>query len=195
MKKVSHLPILFFLALLLGSCSSIKVTSDYDKEVDFNNYKTLEFYGWAEESDQILNRFDRERIEEAFGNEFSSRGMTLAEDNADVVVSLFIVVDEKTSKTAYTDHYNMGGFGPGWGYGYGYGYGGGMGMGTSTTTYTESDYLVGTLIANVFDAESKKLVWQGIGTKTVDENPNSRDKNIAKAVAKIMEAYPVPASK
>ena len=56
--------------VFLGACSSLTVTSDYDKEADFTKYKTLEYYGWAEESDKILNRFERERIEKAIGDEF-----------------------------------------------------------------------------------------------------------------------------
>ena len=56
--------------LLISACSSVKVTSDYDKTIDFSTYKTFEYYGWTEESDKILNRFDKERIENAFGEEF-----------------------------------------------------------------------------------------------------------------------------
>ena len=29
---------------MLASCASVSVASDYDKEVDFNNYKTFAFY-------------------------------------------------------------------------------------------------------------------------------------------------------
>jgi hypothetical protein len=67
-------------------------------------YKTFEYYDWADNSDKILNRFDKERIEEAFGDEFAKRGMKLVESNGDAVVSLFVVVDMKTSRTAYTTH-------------------------------------------------------------------------------------------
>jgi hypothetical protein len=59
-------------------------------------------------------------------------GNYLVKNNGDMVVSLFVVVDQKTSTTAYTNHYGMGGYGygPRWGW-----YGGsGMGMGQSTTT-------------------------------------------------------------
>ena len=52
------------------SCSSIKITSDKDGSVDFDQHKTWSYYGWAEESDKILNRFEKERIENAFGEEF-----------------------------------------------------------------------------------------------------------------------------
>ena len=173
--------------LIMGACSSVKVTTDYDKSVDFSKYKTFEYYGWAEESDKILNRFDKERIESAFGDEFAKRNLKLVQEGGDMVVSLFVVVDQKTSTTAYTNHYNMGGYGyGGWGWGYG-----GMGMGSSTTHYSENDYLVGTLVVDVFDKESKKLVWQGVGQKTVDENPNTREKNAMKVAEAIMKPFPI----
>jgi hypothetical protein len=184
--------LLALIGLLSTSCASVKSTSDYDKSVDFSQYKTYEYYGWGENSDQILNQFDKERIEKAVSEELAKRGMNYVKSGGDAVVALFIVVDQKTSTTAYTNYYNNGpyAYDPGWGWGPGMAYGGGMG-GTSTTTYSENDYLVGTLLIDVWDKEKEKLAWQGVGSKTVDENPKNREKNIQKAVAKIMEAYPV----
>jgi hypothetical protein len=63
--------LLLLTIVFMGACSSLTVKSDYDKEADFTKYKTFEYYGWAEDSDKILNRFDKERIENAFGEEFS----------------------------------------------------------------------------------------------------------------------------
>lgn len=179
--------------LILASCSGIQVTSDYDKSVDFSKFKTYSYFGWTEESDQILNRFDKERIENAFGAEFDKRNLKFVEKNGDIIVSLFIVVEQKTSKTAYTNHFNTGGLGY-YDYDYGYDVGwGGMGMGTSTTRFQETDYEVGTLVCDVFSSEAKKLVWQGIGKGTVDDNPQSNDKGIPKAVAAIMKEFPIAA--
>ena len=178
------------LVLIISACSSVKVTSDYDKNIDFSKYKTFEYYGWTEESDKILNRFDKERLENAFGQEFDRRGLELVSEGGDMVVSLFIVVDQKTSTTAYTNHYNMGGYGYGSGWGWYGGYGG-MGMGTSTTTYSERDYLVGTLVVDVFDKADKKLIWQSVGQKTVDENPSSPEKNAAYIAKAIMKPFPI----
>ena len=59
MKKIA----LFALIALTGfACSSTKITSDYDKSVDFTKYKTAEYYGWEENSNKILTRFDQERM-------------------------------------------------------------------------------------------------------------------------------------
>jgi hypothetical protein len=186
MRKLNYLLLLSI--AFLGACSSLTVKSDYDKEVDFSKYETFEYYGWAEDSDKILNRFEKERIEKAFGDEFRKRGLQYVENNGDMVVSLFIVAEEKTSTTAHTNHYNMGGYGYG---GFGY-YGGmGMGMGTSTTTYSEQDYTVGTLVVDVFDKAEKKLIWQSVGQKTVDDNPKTAEKNFPRVAAAIMKSFPI----
>ncbi len=179
----------FIMALFsLAACSSITVTTDYDKTVDFSKYKTFEYYGWTDESDKILNRFDKERIESAFGEELKKRNLKYVKEDGQLVVSLYIVVDQKTSTTAYTNHYGMGPYG---GYGYGYGAGWGWGGGSSTTTYSDHDYLVGTLVLDVFDKKTKGLVWQGVGQKTVNENPDKREKNVEKLAAAILKDFPI----
>ena len=177
-----------------ASCSSVKFTADYDGDVDFTKYKTLSYYGWTEESDKILNKFEKERIEKAFGDEFEKRGFTLAERDGDIIVSLFIVVDQKKGATAYTNHY--GGGGP-YGYygGYGYGAGWGWGMGYSSTSYSEYDYYVGTLVCDIFDSKTKKLIWQGVVTGEIDDNPKTREKNTPRVVKELMKKYPVAVPK
>jgi hypothetical protein len=185
---------LVLFAFLISACgSSVSVTSDYDKTADFSKYKTFTYYGWADNSDQLMTDFDKKRVESAFQNEFALRGMTVDQNNGDAIVSLYLVVDQKTSFNSYTDHYNTGMYGGMYDPIYGYGYGRmGMGMGgSSTTTTTQHDYEVGTLIVDVFDAQTKKQVWQGIGKKTISENTSKREERIVAAVAKIMESYPI----
>lgn len=178
-------------ALVLSGCSGIKVISDFDPTVDFTQYKTFEYYGWIEESDKILNDFDKGRIENAFAAEFKARGLELVEEGGDLVVGLFVVTEQKTQTTAHTTQ--MGGMGGMGGYGgyYGQGPGWGWGGGHSTTTYSEYDYVQGTLVCDIYDKAMEKLVWEGIGTKSVDENPQNRDQSIPAAVKMIMAKYPV----
>ncbi len=180
----------FALLFAFSSCSSIKVTSQKDGEVDFNKFKTLSYYGWQENSDKLINRFDRENIEKSFAAEFKKRGISVVEKDGDIIVSLFIVIDEKTGTTAYNDYY--GGGGP-YGYysGFRYGPGWGWGMGYSTTSYQEYHYLQGTLICDVFDYKSKNLIWQGVVSGEINENPKSRARNTPRVVAEIMKRYPV----
>jgi len=171
--------------ILFAGCSpKITVSYDYDKEADFTKYKTYSYYGWAKGSENILNRFDQERIEDATAVELAARGLKYVEEGGDLTVSLFIQFDQKQGVTAYTDNYGS----P---YGYGYGYGWGWGYGYSSTSYHEYDYVVGTLVIDVFDHQAKELIWQGVGSKTIDENPNSREDNVQRAVKAIMFNYPV----
>ncbi len=190
MKK---LPIIaLFIVTILSSCSSIQVTSDYDKNVDFSKFTTYSFYGWTKNSDKILNSLDKERIENSFKQEFDSRGLKYVNDGGELTVSLFIVSEEKTEQVANTT--NVGGY---YGYGYGgyYGYGPAWGwgapMGNSITTVSNVNYTVGTLIVDVFDTQNKKLIWEGIGKKTIDRDPSNRDQSIPNSVSAIMAQYPV----
>jgi len=188
MKKLLLLSALA-VVMIISSCSSLTVTSDYDKSVDFTQYKTYSYYGWADNSDRILTPFDKERIEKAFADEFNKRGLTFQKEGGDLTVALYIVTEQKQQTTATTTGVGgmYGGYGGYRGYGPGWGWGGGM----STTSYNTYDYTVGTLVCDVFDTKEKKLVWEGIGQGTVDDNPQSREDGIPKAVAKIMAQYPV----
>jgi len=191
MKQLFSLALLTAI-ILLSSCSGIQVTSDYDKTVDFSQFTTYSFHGWVKGSDKLLSPFDKERFETAFEEQFDSRGIKFVKDGGELVVALFIVTEKKTEQVANTT--NMGGY-YGWGYGGYYGYGPGWGwgapMGNSMTTISNVDYTVGTLVVDVFDAANKKLIWEGKGTKTVDDNPATSEKNIPKSVAAVMAQYPV----
>ncbi len=165
-----------------------QIKSDYDKNADFTKYKTYSFAGWQKDSDKQLNDFDKKRITGALKSEFDARGMKLVESGADVTVSIFVVIDSKTSTTAYTN-YN-GGMGYGMGRGWGMGYRG-MGMGSLTTTYSQDDYKEGTLVVDMYDEAGKNLVWQGVITTTVKEKPEKREKSIPKKISKLMKEYPV----
>lgn len=180
------------LVFLLAACSSLVVTSDVDDSADFSKYQTFSYYGWSKNSDKVINDITKQRIEDAFAEEFKKRGFTFVKEGGDATVSLYIVVDEKTSVTAYTDHYG-GAYNYGWGYGYGrpYGYPVGPPMGQSTTTYHEDNYKTGTLICDVLDADEKKLIWQGLAAAVIDENPRKREYRIKEAVQKMMKEYPI----
>jgi len=190
MKIVRNFLLLAIVAALV-SCSPVTILSDVDESVDFTQYKTFSFLGWQANSDQLLNDMDRERIHDAFGNEFEARGLSFVESGGDMAVSLYLVLDQKTSVTAYTNYYG-GGMGGGYGGYHMAGYGWGMGMGASNTTYSENDYLEGTMVMDAFDGESKKQIWQGVARSTVTENPQKRATNIPKKVGLLMKKFPVP---
>ena len=187
--KKNILALVVFGIMFFGACSSVSVTSDYDKSVDFTQYKTFSYYGWADNSDQLMSPFDKERIEKSFGEEFTKRGLTFVKEGGDMTVALFIHTEQKQQTTATTT--GMGGMYGGYGGYYGYGPGWGWGGGMSTTSVNTYDYTVGSLVCDVFDTREKKLVWEGVGSGEINENPQSRENSIPKTVAQIMAQFPI----
>jgi len=181
--------VVVLLAILNMSQLNAQVKSDYDKEVDFSKIKTYTFEGWAKDSDKILNDLDKKRITDAFSHELSIRGLEMKESDGDADITLYVVIDKKTSTTAYTN-YNGGMGYAGMGYGRG-GWGWGGGMASSTTSYSEHDYDVGTIVIDFYDKTTKKLIFQGVNTQTVKDKPEKRDKSIPKSISKLMKKYPV----
>ena len=175
------------LSAFMLSCSGIKVTTDMEKTTDFSQYKTFSFMGWQNDSDQIMSEFDKKRMRDAFKLEFEKRDLKLVAEGGDMAVSLFIVVSKETSTTAYTNYYG------GYGGRYGGRYRGGWGGGSSSTTYSESDYLKGTLVMDIFDEKESVQIWQGVATGTVSEKPEKREKSIPSTIAALMKKFPVQA--
>ena len=190
MRKFLFKIVVLALGFLLQNCSSVKVISDKDPSVDFSEFKTYEFYGWADNSDTKLTRFDKQRIEQAFAAEARKRGLNKVESNGDIIVTLNVAGQVKTQQTANTTTMatgrragmqRRGMRSPGWGWGTAH----------STTVITERQYLEGSLLVEAYDPDDKLLVWQAMGTKTVNEDPKKRAADIPKKVAAIMNEYPV----
>lgn len=171
------------LSTIMVGANAQKVTTDMDQSYDFSTIKTWMWIGMKEGSAE-LNDLDRKRMGNAFLAEFKDRKMVYQKEDADVAVSLFLVVSRETSTTAYTNGYG--------GTGYRYGRGGrGWSGGHATTTYSESDYLKGTLVVDFYDVKSQELIWQGVASGSVTEKPEKREKSIPKAVSKLMKKFPI----
>lgn len=172
MKKL----VILSLAAVLFGCSSIQIAYDYDKQADFTKYKT---YSFSEGINEMgVGDINRDRIIRAVENEMTAKGFTM-EENPDVVLDIHIKAKQMVSATATTS---------GAGYPWRYGYGGGF----STTQVNYNEYTEGTLFINMVDMSKEKIVWQGIGTKTINENasPSKREENINYAVKSIFTKYP-----
>jgi hypothetical protein len=180
MKKIVFL---FVIMIAAAACSSIKVSSDFDKTAGFASYKT---YAFTDEALTLpLDDLNKNRLINAISTELAAKGFTKQESNPDVLININIKAEKKQTATATS----TGGYG-GYGYGYGYRYGGWGGGGTTTINY--DTYTDGTLFIDMIDSSKKQLVWQGRGTKTIDPDAgqDKREKNIAYAVKQIFMNYP-----
>jgi hypothetical protein len=183
---IKNITLLAFTMLLTGSINA-QVNSDYDKGTDFSKYKTYTLEGWSKNSDQLLNPFDKQRITDALKNELESRGITMVESGGEIAITLYLTIKEATDYTAYTNFNGGMGYAGRWGYARGIG----MGMGSASTNVSESNYQVGTLIIDMYDNSTKKMIWQGDMTSDVETNASKRDKTIPKKMSKLMKKFPV----
>ena len=112
----------------------------------------------------------------------TKRGFTESESSPDLLVNSVAIFKDRTSVTANTNYYGYGG--------YYRPYYGGVGMSSSSTNYDVQHYKDGSLIIDIVDAKSNKLIWQGTGNKEIDKPAKDPDTAIPKAIAAIMETFP-----
>jgi hypothetical protein len=179
--KKSNL-ILFSLVLLMASCApSLKVSYDFDKSIDFKTYKTYSFYNL--QTSGSVSQLNADRIVNAIRAEMSKKGFTETSTNPDLMVNAVTILKDKQTTTASTNYYGYGGmYRP-------YGYYGGMGA-TGYTTVSTYEYKDGSLIIDVVDAKTDKMIWQGSGNKDIDKAPKNPEEVINAAVAQIMANFP-----
>ena len=185
MKKSIFLALPLLVVLLLSSCISVRVVSDYDRETDFKEYKTYAFYKTGIDKAQISD-LDKKRILKAIDTEMSSRGFTKSQ-NPDILVSIF--TKEREQVDVYNNNFGWGGWGwGGWGWGSPWAWGPGFGWGgNNVSTRTE-----GSLYIDLIDSKNKELVWQGRGVGTLNNTKNieKKEERIKEFVSQILEAYP-----
>lgn len=182
--KIAVLPVLML--LFLSSCTSVQVLSDYDKDANFNGYKSYAFYKTGIDKAQISD-LDKKRILRAIETEMGSRGFVKSE-NPDILVSMF--TKEREQVDIYNNYWGGGGFGWGWNpYFWGGGFGPGLGWGGGNNVSTRTE---GSLYIDLIDAKNKELVWQGRGIGTLNNTKNIEKKEIRikEFVSEILKAYP-----
>jgi len=165
------------LVLVVTSCTSVRVATDYDKNANFSNYKTFAFFKTGIDKVEISD-LDKRRILRAIESELLAKGFTKSE-NPDLLVSLFTKSNQRVD--VYNNYWGYGawgwgGYGPGWGWGWNQ---------PNISTSTE-----GTLYIDLIDANKKELVWQGMGTGYLTRNVDKKEERIKEFVSEIMKKYP-----
>jgi len=182
MKKIKVFALPLLALVFLSSCVSVRVISDYDREANFNNYKTYAFYKTGIDRAQISD-LDKKRILKAIEVEMANRGFTKSQD-PDILVSIF--TKEREQVDVYNNNFGWGGWGwnP-WVWGPGWGWGGAWGPNVSTRTE-------GSLYIDLIDADDKELVWQGRGVGTLNniKNIDKKEQRIREFVSEILSEYP-----
>lgn len=177
------------LLLLCVSASAQDVKYNFMAGTDFSKYKT---YKWVripkvEYPNQILDG----QIMQSIDAQLALKGLSKTEgDNPDLYVGYQAAVSQQQQWNSYSTG------GGGWGYGRWGGWGGGMG-GMETTTTTSSTIKTGTINLDIYDVAAKNQIWRGEASKTLGsgKDPQKVQKNLDKAMAKMLKNYPPPAKK
>ena len=186
MRPLLALPLVLLLAGT-GTASAQDVRYNFDKQANFAAFKT---YKWVtiKGATQLSDLADKQ-VKQAVDAELSKKGLTKSEsDTADLYIGYQAGIGTEKEYTSFDTGW---GYGPGWYGGGWYGGGGGMTTGQTSTIY------IGQLALDMYASSPKNLVWRGNASKTIDPKakPEKQEKNLNKAVAKMLKNYPPPIKK
>lgn len=173
MKQISLLRVGMTLAVALVAC--IAVTGQDVKHnsmpgVDFSKFHTYKWVGI--EGGAHPNQIMDAEIKQAIDAQLATKGLTKTDDDkADLYVGYQVAVDQEKQWNAW---------------GTGRGFGGGM------ASATQSTINVGSLVLDMYNPNTKQLVWTGTATKAIDPSSNQEknQKSLNKAMQKLLKEYP-----
>jgi hypothetical protein len=160
------------------TCLFAKTMVDYDHSVSFVKYHTYSWIGVTVQ-DPLWN----DRVTKAIDTQLAAKGWRKVDSGGDASISA--VGSTRTEQTL--DTWYGGGFGGGWVH-RGWWVGGGPGFATTTVERTP----VGTLHIDIFDSQSKKVVWHAACSDTLTGNPEKNEKKLEKSVADVFKKFPPP---
>ncbi|MDX1489614.1 MAG: DUF4136 domain-containing protein [Acidiferrobacterales bacterium] len=162
----------FAIAFLFTTAATARVEVDSDETVNFSKYKTYAWQAGTPSKDPLMEK----RIRNAVEGELNAKGLSKREGGADLYV-----ITHASSKTEKQIDVNRFGYA-------GYGWYGWDRWGPTTVNVYEIP--TGTLMVDLLDGRSNELVWRGIATKTLSENPQKIAKLINKVVKKMFKKCP-----
>jgi hypothetical protein len=152
------------------------VKTDYSHSADFGQYHS---YSWlkVDAGDPLWV----DRIQRDIDGQLTAKGWSKVDSGGDAAVSAFGSTHNKPTIQTFYD-----GFGGGW---FWRGFGG-----PEVATTTVENTPVGTLVVDIFDAHTKKLIWRGMANKTLSDKPDKNEKKLEDVVQAMFKRFP-PAPK
>ena len=185
---------LLLLTLLVGVTACAPRVAVDKANVDFSKYRT---YAWMNSSIKgsnnpvYYNQLATQQVEETVSKELSKKGLKEATRRPDLLLGYHFFIEEKTRTVSTGNNYGpYGAFRPymGWGrWGYA-----GWGPGWNNfggPQYTQEKYEAGTVVVDMVDVRTKRLVWRGAVQNALG-NPTRISQNLTKQVERIVEQFP-----
>lgn len=153
-----------FLALV--ACASAKVSTDYDKAADFSHYRT---YGWIRGM-EAANPAVEQMIRISVDRQLAAKGLKKVTESPDLQVATH-------ASTSVGQQFNVDAFG--------YAYSGAGWTGNMAGVQSVD---VGTLLLDLVDTSSQKLVWRGMASAVVGHT--MPQEKMDKTVGKMLAGFP-----
>lgn len=163
-----------FLVVFMVACSTVRVNYDYDRETDYSNYTTYNYYNDMQTG---LSQLDTKRLLDAVDSTMQAKGLLLAEEP-----DFFINI---TSNSYKAPRNNTVGVGVG-------GTGGNVGGGLSIGLPIGQPNLERLIQFDFVDSQKDALFWQAVSESSFRENlsPQAREAKLKQIVEKVFSKYP-----
>ncbi len=167
---------------LVAACSNISVHTQYDAKRDFTHYQT---FGWAPQPPgpgSLGSPQFRARLEQAIERALEAKGLRPAAPGTEPDLRLAYYARQRTERDIWVSTWGDGAvptLDSDWGY---------PGYGWDEPVMDVRDYRVGTLVLDVLDARTGRLVWRGTARATVD--PQRADQMWLQQADKLAADFP-----
>ncbi len=180
MKHTHYWRLLLIVLMAFACCTALRTASDHDKNVNFKQLKTFNYYDEGLEK-LALNNLDKPRVLGSVDKELTKLGFEKS-DRPDFLVNVVVLNNLKTKND--------------WGYS-----GGGYQWDSSGSGYrwtdsqwgvlpTNKQYNDGTIIIDFLNPNTKNIIWRGLGFNFNLDDYFYRESKINTAVQRILKQYP-----
>ncbi|MGA3186871.1 MAG: DUF4136 domain-containing protein [Bryobacteraceae bacterium] len=164
------------LTLSISICAAWALTAsaqtDYSHGADFSQYKTYSWIGAITGGPNASNDLWAKNIEQDVNRTLGSKGWIKVQAGGDAVVSAFgRTYNDQTLATYYN------GVGGDWLW---------RGLGGGST----DNPAVGTLVVDIFDGKTKKLLWRGSAPDTLVGKPDQSATKLKQSVTDMFKGFP-----
>jgi hypothetical protein len=184
MQKVWILKIGLMLLLIAGACSPIKIiNSEPVDNFNLQKYRTFAFYQVETQGDSLSSAYMQkvDLLKKAISTQLAKRGLTPATTQADLLINIGIVVEEKV-QTRQTDFRTEAPK-----------YIGQRRYSWKSQEVEVGRYKQGTVTVHLVDSEQNKMVWRGVAQGVISNNINKLERTIDKGAEKLFASIPFPA--
>jgi hypothetical protein len=192
MKKLIYLVSAVFLLSGLSACTSYNYYQAGINKTDMSGYHTFAWMPPSRSGNKNTGSVADVKIKQAVTDALEAKGMQLNKRHPDLIVKYTRIVGRGSYTTYYSPYYD--GLYPGWGFGWGWGWynpwyawGAPFGYYGDITYAEKGHYKEGTLIIDLVDPRTRRIVWRGFGVGAVHRDPEKDIKDLPKVVDGILD--------